>query len=416
MERDEKITLLFETLDNLSVDELTKSSWRRLVPGLSDERIEEVTRFSQRESRLGEILPQQAKEPKAQEEITEKPISEPIEPVKKPRIKEEITEPRVPEIRELTEIKEIKEQPIMSKKPSIYNVDLAKEQEVDRVISSQGFELPPWDRRAIRQVAIQTLKTRGRIERNDVEKIIQETIKDISSQRLDKFINELSEILAEKKELKISQPPTIPSKREKISRPQVPPSPPPMPQPEKPSLLPPRPKPSRVKSIKSEVPKPKLEAKITKREIQSPPVPKSEPKSSIPKSSPIPVSPIQQAKREPISKISEEEVQIGKMQDISSRGKKAAPIEINPNLKDQLDKVYSKTNLTKNLKDIVGETIEVVKDLIKKAKDDEEKDKIREEAARYIRWREDMLRFEGGVSLASKVKEVRSEAVDEIYG
>lgn len=413
MTRDEKITLLFETLDNLSVDELTKSSWRRLVPGLSDERIEEITRFFQRESRLGEILPRQAKE--AQEEITEKPISESIEPVKKPSIKEEITEPRAPEIREPTEIKEIKEQPIMSKEPSIYNVDIVKEQEIDRVISNQGFELPPWDRQAIRQVAIQTLKAKGRIERNDIEKIIQETIKDISSQRLDKFINELSEIWAEKKELKISQPPTVPSQREKISRPQVSPSPPPMLQPKKPSPPPPRPIPSQIKSVKPEIPKPKLEAKITKREIQSSPVPKSESKPSIPKSPPVPVSPIQQAKREPIPRISEKEVHVGRMQDISSRGK-AAPIEINPNLKDQLDKVYSKTNLTKNLKDIVGETIEIVKDLIKKAKDDEEKDRIRKEAVRYIRWREDMLRFEGGVSLANKVKEVRSEAVDEIYG
>ena len=158
-----------------------------------------------------------------------------------------------------------------------------------------------------------------------------------------------------------------------------------------------------------------MEAKITERKIQPPPVPKSEPKPSIPKSPPVPVPLTQQAKREPISEISGEEVRVGKMQDISSRGKKD-PIEINPNLKDQLDKVYSKANLTKNPKDIVGETIEAVKDLIKKAKDDEEKDKIREEAVRYIKWREDMLRFEGGISLANKVKEVRSEAVDEIYG
>jgi len=414
MTRDEKITLLFETLDNLSVDELTKSSWRRLVPGLSDERIEEVTRFFQRESQLEKIIPQQAREPKTQEEIIEKPISESIEPVKKPSIKEEITEPKAPEIREPTETKEREEQPIMPREPSIYNVDLTKEQEVDRVISSQEFELPPWDRRAIRQVAIQTLKTRGRIERNDVEKIIQETVEDISSQRLDKFINELSEIWAEKKELKTSQLPTVPSKREKISRPQVPPSPPSIPQPKKPSPPPPKPIPSQIKSIRPEVSEPKLEAKITERKIQPPPVPKSEPKPSIPKSPPVPVPLTQQAKREPISRISEE-VHVGRMQDISSRGKKA-PIEINPNLKDQLDKVYSKTNLTNNLKDIVGETIEAVKDLIKKAKDDEEKDRIRKEAVRYIRWREDMLHFEGDISLANKVKEVRSEAVDEIYG
>jgi len=414
MTRDEKITLLFETLDNLSVDELTKSSWRRLIPGLSDERIEEITRFFQRENRLGEILPQQTKEPKTQEGIIEKPISEPIQPIEKAATKEKIIELETPEIKEPTKIEEMRKKSAMPKEPSIYNVDLAKEQEVDRVISSQGFELPPWDRRAIRQVAIQTLKTKGRIERNDVEKIIQETVEDISSQELDKFINELSEIWVEKKELKISRPLTIPRKREKIFRPQVPPSPPPIPQPKKPSPPPPKPKPSQIKNIKPEVPKPKLEAEITERKIQPPPVPKSEPKPSIPKSPPVPVLLTQQAKREPISRISEE-VHVGRMQDISSRGKKA-PIEINPNLKDQLDKVYSKINLTKNPKDIVGETVEVVKDLIKKAKDDEEKDKIRKEAVRYIRWREDMLRFEGDISLANKVKEVRSEAVDEIYG